>query len=138
MNYSDQYLTSILQTTRSIAVVGTSIKPARASYRVIRFLLDKGYRVIPVNPSYVGQAIHDLPIVATLADIQDKIDMVDVFRRSEEAGVAVDEAIAIGAKTVWLQLDVIDLNAAERAEKAGLQVVMDRCPAIEYPRLMGK
>ena len=138
MNYTDHYLTSILQTTHSIAIIGASIKPARASYRVARFLLDKGYHVIPVNPSYVGQMIHGLPIVAKLSDIQDNVDMVDVFRRSEEAGVAVDEAIAIGAKTVWLQLDIIDQHAAARAEKAGLQVVMDRCPAIEYPRLMGK
>ena len=138
LNYSDQYLTSILQKTRSIAVVGASIKPARASYRVTRFLLEKGYRVFPVNPSYVGQSIHNLPIVANLSDIHDEIDMVDVFRRSEVAGSTVDEAITIGAKVVWLQLDVIDFDAAERAEKAGLNVVMDRCPAIEYPRLMGK
>ena len=138
MNYADQHLISILQTTRSIAVVGASIKPSRASYRVIRFLLDKDYHVIPVNPSYAGQTVHELPIVARLADIQDKVDMVDVFRRSEDAGTVVDDAIAIDAKTVWLQLDIIDQNAAARAEKAGLQVVMNRCPAIEYPRLIGE
>jgi len=137
LNYPDLYLQMILESTQTIAVVGASIKPARASYRVTRFLLDKGYRVFPVNPQYVGQTIHDLPIVETLSDIKDKIDMVDIFRRSDVAGETIDDAISMGAKVVWAQLEVIDYKAAERAENAGLKVVMDRCPAIEYPRLIG-
>jgi len=137
LNYPDLYLQMILESTQTIAVVGASIKPARASYRVTRFLLDKGYRVFPVNPQYVGQTIHDLPIVETLSDIKDKIDMVDIFRRSDVAGETIDDAISMGAKVVWTQLEVIDYKAAERAENAGLKVVMDRCPAIEYPRLIG-
>ena len=137
LNYQDHYLLTILKSIQTIALVGASIKPARASYRVIRFLLDKGYRVFPVNPQYVGQTIHDLTVVEKLSDIKDSIDMVDIFRRSEDAGETIDEAILICAKTVWTQLDIIDFKAAERAENAGLQVVMDRCPAIEYPRLIG-
>lgn len=137
LNYSDDCIRSILQTTRSIAVVGASIKPTRASYRVARFLLDKGYTVYPVNPQYAGDKIHELTILSNLSEIQEKIDMVDVFRRSSEAGTAIDDAISIGAKVVWTQLDVVDFEAAERAEKAGLKVIMDRCPAIEYPRLIG-
>ena len=137
LNYPDLYLQMILESTQTIAVVGSSIKPARASYRVTRFLLDKGYRVFPVNPQYVGQTIHDLPIVETISDIKDKIDMVDIFRRSNVAGETIDDAISMGAKVVWTQLEVIDYRAAERAENAGLKVVMDRCPAIEYPRLIG-
>ena len=137
MNYSDQYLKTLLQMTRSIAVVGASIKPARASFRVTRFLLGKGYTVFPVNPLYVGQSIHGLAIVESLSRIDDQIDMVDIFRRSEDAGESIDDAISAKAKIVWTQLDIIDFEAAERAEIAGLQVVMDRCPAIEYPRLIG-
>ena len=137
MNYSDQYLKTLLQMTRSIAVVGASIKPARASFRVTRFLLGKGYTVFPVNPLYVGQSIHGLAIVESLSRIDDQIDMVDIFRRSEDAGESIDDAISAKAKIVWTQLDIIDFGAAERAEIAGLQVVMDRCPAIEYPRLIG-
>ena len=137
LNYSDHYIQTILKSTNTVAVVGASIKPARASYRVTRFLLDKGYHVFPVNPQYIGQTIHDLPIVETLSDIKDKIDMVDIFRRSDVAGETIDDAISMGAKVVWTQLEVIDYRAAERAENAGLKVVMDRCPAIEYPRLIG-
>ena len=137
LNYSDHYLQTILKSTNTVAVVGASIKPARASYRVTRFLLDKGYQVFPINPQYVGQTIHDLPIVETLFDIKDKIDMVDIFRRSDVAGETIDDAISMSAKVVWTQLEVIDYKAAERAENAGLKVVMDRCPAIEYPRLIG-
>jgi predicted CoA-binding protein len=138
MNYADDYLLSILKSVKTIALVGASTKPQRASYRVTKFLLEKGYTVFPVNPAHAGQSIHDRRILAGLSDIPEPVDMVDIFRRSEEAGRSVDDAIGIGAKVVWLQLDVIDHAAAERAEKAGLKVVMNRCPAIEYPRLIGK
>ena len=103
MNYSDQYLKTLLQMTRSIAVVGASIKPARASFRVTRFLLGKGYTVFPVNPLYVGQSIHGLAIVESLSRIDDQIDMVDIFRRSEDAGESIDDAISAKAKIVWTQ-----------------------------------
>ncbi len=135
--YSDQMIENILRGVRTVAVVGASIKPARASHRVMKFLLDKGYTVIPVNPAYTGQTIHGQTVYAELADVPVPIDMVDIFRRSEQAGAAIDDAIAIKAKVVWTQLDVIDDDAAERADQAGLEVVMDRCPAIEYPRLIG-
>lgn len=137
LNYSDRTIRSILQSIHTIAVVGASIKPARASYRVTRFLLEKGFDVYPVNPQYAGQKIHELTILPSLFDIQDNIDMVDVFRRSSEAGPVFNEAIKVKAKVVWTQLDVIDFDAARRAEDAGLQVIMDRCPAIEFPRLIG-
>jgi len=99
----------------------------------VRFLLDRGVRVIPVNPE--GTAVHDQPGVRALSDIDQPVDVVDIFRRSAQAGAHVDEAIAIGAAAVWLQLGVVDSAAADRAESAGLTVVMDRCPAIEWPRL---
>lgn len=137
LNYTDQTIRSILQSVKTIALVGASIKPARASYRVTRFLLEKGYMVYPVNPQYAGQEIHGLIILPSLFDIKDRIDMVDVFRRSSEAGSVFNEAVKIKAKVVWSQLDVIDFDAAKRAEDAGLQVIMDRCPAIEFPRLIG-
>jgi predicted CoA-binding protein len=138
-DYSDAYLRDILATTRTIAVVGASPRPNRPSHGVMRFLQRHGYRVIPVNPFAAGQDILGERVHARLADIpKDQIgpvDMVDIFRRSAMAGEAVDEAIAIGAKFVWMQLDVRDNAAAARAEARGLKVVMDRCPAIEIPRL---
>jgi uncharacterized protein len=137
--YSDDYLRGILETARTIAVVGASPRPQRASHRVMRFLQQHGYRAIPVNPLAATSEILGEQVYARLADISKDvvgpIDMVDIFRRSELAGAAVDEAIAIGAKTVWMQLDVRDADAARRAEAQGLKVVMDRCPAIEIPRL---
>lgn len=128
----------ILTTARTIAVVGWSPKPDRASHGVAAFLARRGYRVIPVNPGQAGQEALGAIVRASLAEVVAKdgpVDMVDVFRRSEEAGAVVDEAIAIGAKAVWLQLGVIDEIAAARARAAGLEVVMNRCPAIEIPRL---
>jgi len=115
------------------AVVGLTANRQRPSYGVARFLLDRGVRVIPVNPE--GTAVHDQPGVRALSDIDQPVDVVDIFRRSAQAGAHVDEAIAIGAAAVWLQLGVVDSAAADRAESAGLTVVMDRCPAIEWPRL---
>jgi len=118
---------------RTWAVVGASPQPFRDSNRIASMLKSRGYRVIPVNPNcdeVVGERAY-----ATLADVPEPVDVVDVFRRSEAAGAHVDEAIAIGARAVWLQLGVMDEAAAERARAAGLEVVMDRCPAIEMPRL---
>jgi predicted CoA-binding protein len=125
----------LLRDVRTIALVGASPKPDRPSYRVMGTLLAHGYRVFPVNPGLAGADIHGQPVVATLADIGERIDMVDIFRNAEAAGETVGEAIAAGAGAVWMQLGVINAEAAQRAEEAGLQVVMDRCPAIELPRL---
>src|SRR5580765_1718132 len=133
--YSDAYLRDILVSVRTIAVIGASPRPHRPSHGVMRYLQRQGDRTIPVNPFAVGDTILGETCYAGLAEIGEPIDMVDVFRRSEAAGEAVDAAIAIGAKAVWLQLGVIDAAAASRAEAHGLKVVMDRCPAIEIPRL---
>jgi len=138
-SYSDDYLRGILTSARTIAVVGASPRPQRPSHRVMRFLQRHGYRAIPVNPFAAGAEILGELVYASLAEIPREltgpIDMVDIFRRSEAAGAVVDEAIAIGAKTVWMQLDVRDDAAAARAEAQGIKMVMDRCPAIELPRL---
>ena len=134
-HYSDDYLRDILTEARTIAVVGASPRHGRPSHGVMAYLQRHGYRAIPVNPNAAGEQIHGERCHAALADIPEPIDMVDIFRRSELAGAAVDEAIAIGAKFVWMQLGVRDNAAAARAEAAGLRVVMNRCPAIEIPRL---
>lgn len=133
--YSDAFITDVLGATRTIALVGASAKPERPSHRVMKFLQERGFRVIPVNPGLAGQELNGEQVYARLEDIPEPVDLVDIFRRSEFAGAAVDSAIAIGAKAVWMQLDVIDEAAAARAEAAGLRAVMDRCPAIEMPRL---
>jgi len=125
----------VLESSKTIAMVGASPKSHRASNQVMHFLLSKGYNVIPVNPMKVGETIHGKKVVASLADINEPIDMVEIFRNSAEAGDVVDEAIEVNAKAVWMQLGVINEPAAEKAQAAGLQVVMDRCPAIEIPRL---
>jgi uncharacterized protein len=134
---TDDDLRRILTETRTIAVVGWSPKPERPSHRVAAFLKRKGFRVIPVNPGQAGQEALGEVVRASLAEIGEPVDMVDIFRRSEEAGAVVDEALAVlpGLKAVWMQLDVIDAAAAARAEARGVAAVMDRCPAIEMPRL---
>jgi predicted CoA-binding protein len=125
---------SILTGTRRIAVVGVSKNPDRASNAVLRFLVQHGFEVVGVNPGLAGQTMHGAPVVASLEEAG-PLDMVDVFRASDQAGAVVDEAIRLGARTVWMQLGVIDAAAADRARAAGLAVVMDRCPIIEWRRL---
>jgi predicted CoA-binding protein len=123
----------VLTEHRTWAVVGCSPDPRRDSHDVARFLLSRGYHVVPINPGcddVLGQ-----PCYARLEDVTGPVDVVDIFRRSELAGAHVDEAIAIGARAVWMQLGVVDEAAARRARQAGLDVVMDRCPKIELPRL---
>lgn len=132
---ADADIARLLETTRTIALVGASDRPDRAAFEVMGMLIAHGYRVIPVNPQLAGQTIHGQTVVATLADIVEPIDLVDVFRRSTFVAEVVEDAIAVGAKAVWTQLGVIDPAAATRAEAAGLQVVMDRCPKIEIRRL---
>jgi predicted CoA-binding protein len=131
---SDEDVAHILRTTRRIAVVGASNRPERPSHGVMRFLIGRGWDVTPVNPGLAGQMVLGRPVVASLADAG-PLDMVDVFRASDQAGAVVDEAVRLGARCVWLQLGVIDHEAADRARAAGVKVVMDRCPAIEAPRL---
>jgi predicted CoA-binding protein len=125
----------ILTTTRTIALVGASDKPDRPSYRVMKYLLEQGYHVIPVSPKVAGKMLLGQKGYATLADVPEKIDMVDVFRNAEAAWEVAQEAVAVGAEVLWLQLGVINEQAAELARNAGLKVVMDRCPAIDIPRL---
>ena len=134
-NYSDDYIRGIFARVKTIAMVGASPRPDRPSNHVMEFLQRKGFRVIPVNPQAAGQILHGEKVVATLADIAEPIDMVDIFRRSSEVAPVVDEAIAKHVKIVWMQLGVRDDNAAAKAEAAGIDVVMNRCPAIEMPRL---
>lgn len=131
----DEDIRELLEGTRTIALIGASDRPDRPSYRVMEYLQSRGYRVIPVNPQITGEHLHGEFVFRELAQIGEPIDMVDIFRRPIAAGEAVDDAIAAGAKSVWLQLGVVNEEAAARAEAAGLKVVMDRCPAIEIPRL---
>jgi predicted CoA-binding protein len=131
----DEDIKALLEGVRTIAMIGASDRPDRPSYGVMAFLQSRGYRVIPVNPQITGEHIHGEFVFRELSQIGEPIDMVEIFRRSEAAGEAVDEAIAAGAKAVWMQIGVINEAAAARAEAAGLKVVMDRCPAREIPRL---
>jgi predicted CoA-binding protein len=131
---TDAEIRDLLLTTRRIAVVGASDKPDRAGYYIPAFLLQHGYEVALVNPVLAGREIHGRTVVASLAEAG-PLDLVDVFRRSDQAGQSVDEAISLGARSVWLQLGVVDDAAGARARAAGLAYVQDRCPAIEWPRL---
>ena len=131
----DEDIAELLKNARTIAVVGASDRPDRPSYGVMKFLQQWGYRVLPVNPQITGEHVLGEFVWRELAQIGIPIDIVDIFRRSEMAGEAVDQAIFVGAKAVWMQLGVINEEAAARAETAGLKVVMDRCPHIEIPRL---
>ncbi len=135
--YDDQYLRRILRETKTIAMVGASANWNRPSYFAMKYLLDRGYKVIPVNPAAAGQEILGQKVYASLEDLPVKVDMVDIFRNSEAAGPITDDAIRHGAKIVWMQLGVVNEAAAERARNAGLKVVMNRCPKIEHARLCG-
>ncbi|HEX3423301.1 MAG TPA: CoA-binding protein [Sphingomicrobium sp.] len=131
----DEDIADLLRNARTFAVVGASDRPQRPSYGVMKFLQDWGYRVLPVNPQITGEHVLGEFVWRELAQIGIPIDIVDIFRRPEAAGEAVEQAIFVGAKAVWMQLGVINEEAAARAEAAGLKVVMNRCPHIEIPRL---
>jgi predicted CoA-binding protein len=139
--YSDDFMRRILVDARIIAVVGASSKPMRASNHVMAYLQSRGYRTVPVNPNEVGREINGEKVYARLADVPAPVDLVDVFRNSGAAGDVVDDVLAVkdrlGIRAIWMQLGVRNDAAASRAEAAGLAVVMDRCPRIEYPRLFG-
>lgn len=139
-SYDDPYIRAILEDVRTVAMVGASAKPIRPSYFVLKYLLDKGYTVFPVNPGLAGQEILGQRVHASLADVPAPIDMVDVFRNSQAAAKVVDEALALTPlpRVIWMQLGVRNDEAAERAQAAGLRVVMNRCPKIEYGRLSGE
>ena len=138
--YSDTYLKGILDDVRTIAMVGASAKRIRPSWFVLSYLTGKGYRVIPVNPALAGQVLLGEPAYATLADIPEPVDLIDIFRNSEAAAAVVDEALALDPrpKAIWMQFDVRDDVAAARAEAQGVRVVMDRCPKVEWARLNGE
>jgi uncharacterized protein len=131
---SDATIRRLLTTTRRIALVGASMKPWRASNGVMRFLLDHGFDVTPVNPRLAGQLLHGQTVVGQLQDAM-PLEMVDVFRNSSHVSGLVDEAVRLGATSIWMQLGVVDQDAAARARSAGVTVVMDRCPVIEDRRL---
>lgn len=131
----DELIQEVLTSVRTVAVVGASDNPARDSNDVMRFLMDRGYEVYPVNPAVGAEEIHGRKVYATLAEVPERIDMVDVFRRSEVAGEVCDDAVSVGAKVVWMQLGVVNEAGKARAEAAGLKVIMDRCPKIETRRL---
>jgi len=135
--YDDTYLRSILRATKTIAMVGASANWNRPSYFAMKYLLDRGYKVIPVNPAAAGQQILGQKVYGSLDELPVKADMIDIFRNSEAAGPITDAAIKHGAKVVWMQLGVWNDDAAHRAEAAGLKVVMNRCPKIEHSRLAG-
>jgi predicted CoA-binding protein len=136
--YDNAYIAGILNSVKTIAMVGASANWNRPSFFAMKYLQGKGYRVIPVNPAAAGQAILGEKVYSSLSEIPEKIEMVDVFRNSAAAGPITDEAIRLGAKVVWMQIGVINQDAAKRAEAAGLKVVMNRCPKIEWSRLNGE
>jgi predicted CoA-binding protein len=138
--YSDEYISGILRSVSTIAMVGASANEVRPSFFVLKYLHQRGYRVFPVNPGLAGRTILGLTVYGRLADVPEPIDMVDVFRNSEAAATIVDEALALRPipKIIWMQLSVRNDDAAARAEAAGLKVVMNRCPKIEFGRLSGE
>ena len=137
-SYSDAYIREILATSRSFAFVGASANPSRPSYFAMKYLLTKGYRIYPVNPGQAGKQILGQNVHASLSDIDALVDVVDIFRAPDAAPGIAREAVAIGAKVVWMQLGIRNDEAARLAEEAGLKVVMNRCPKIEYGRLSGE
>ena len=132
---TDEGLANLLTTVRHVALVGASHKPERPSYQVLEFLLKKGYRVTPVNPALAGQILQGQTVVGALSDIDDPVDLIDIFRDGNALPGLVDEAIAIGAPSLWTQLDVRHPEAEQKALEKGLNVVIDKCPAKEWPRL---
>ena len=132
---SDATILEILSSSKTIALVGASNKDIRPSNYVMKFLLDHGYNVIPVNPGLEGQSIHGQAVVGNLKDIADPVDMIDIFRSSDAVGPIVDDAIEMKAKYIWMQIGVVNEEAAQKATDAGMSVVMDRCPKVEIPRL---
>lgn len=138
--YPDALIRTLLTETRSIALVGASGNPARPSFLVLKYMLSRGYRVFPVNPGLAGGTLLGLPVAPRLADLPEPVDMVEIFRNSAAAGGVVDEALALAVppKVIWMQLGVRDDAAAARAEAAGLTVVMNRCPKIEFGRMSGE
>ncbi|NHQ74162.1 CoA-binding protein [Roseovarius gahaiensis] len=138
--YSDAFLRKILTRTRRVAVVGMSLNPVRPSYYVARYLKLKGFDVVPVNPGHAGQEVFGARVVASLAEIEGGVDMVDIFRRPEHVPPIVDDALALfpGLQTIWMQIGVVNEAAADVARERGVDVVMNRCPKIEYQRLFGE
>ena len=135
-SYSDELLNKLFGDVKTIALVGASPRgETRASWRVMRYLQNEGYKVYPVNPDAVGQEIHGEKVYATVSDLPEKVDMVDIFRLPWKVPPVVDEAIALGVPYIWMQLKVINEEYAAKAEAAGATVIMDRCPKIEIPRL---
>jgi len=139
-NYPDPYIRDIMKSVKTVALVGASNNPARPSWIVTKYLIERGYDVIPVNPGLAGQEILGRPVYGRLADIPGPVDMVEIFRNSQAAGPITDEALALEPppKVIWMQLSVRNDAAAERAEAKGVRVVMNRCPKIEYGRLSGE
>lgn len=139
-SYADDTIRGILKSVRTIAIVGATNNPSRPSYIVFKYLRDRGFDAIPVNPRLKGHDVLGVPAVAHLSEVDRPIDMVEVFRNSLDAGNVVDEALALDPlpRVIWMQLSVRDDRAAERAEARGVQVIMDRCPKIEYGRLSGE
>ena len=139
-SYPDDYIRSILKEVKTVAIVGASANDARPSYFVLKYLMGRGYRMFAVNPGLAGKDILGAPVYASLKDIPEPVDMVEIFRNSAAAGPIVDEALALDPlpKVIWMQLTVRNDDAAAKAEAAGIRVVMNRCPKIEYGRLSGE
>ncbi len=139
-NYSDEHLRDVLKRTKAVAMVGVSMNSIRPSYYVARYLGLKGYKVIPVNPGHAGKTLFGQTVRASLSDIEEQVDMVDIFRRSETAPMIVDEALTQfpGLRTIWMQIGVEHAVAAQKARDAGVDVIMNHCPKIEYQRLFGE